>query len=49
VNRWESDLLPVEEPLRGWIREQLADVEPLLDPERTARRRRELDEKDVWL
>jgi len=49
VNRWESDLLPVEEPLRGWIREQLANVEPLLDPERTARRRRELDEKDVRL
>jgi hypothetical protein len=49
VNRWESDLLPVEEPLRGCIREQLADVEPLFDPERTVRRRRELDEKGVRL
>ncbi len=47
VNRWESDLFPVEEPLSGWIREQLRDVESLLDPERTARRRRELDEEGI--
>ena len=43
VNRWESDLLPVDEPLLSWIRDQLLDVEPLLDSERTARLRAELD------